>query len=161
MSIAETSFEQAVKEFKEFLAANKLPTDILWIFTEDVFSRNVNYFGKDLWVKLPLSDENEKLAEKHYKMGQKKNLGICLTAFALCEDKICCHLMIPKNDLDSQYMLMSKKYIKFSFTIDMPVAKAVRDSFRWKLFKLLPFKYKQGNYSEHMQSKRDLQFSSF
>jgi hypothetical protein len=98
------------------------------------------------------------LAEKQYKIGQKKDLGICLTAFALCENKICCHLMIPKDDLDSQYMFMSQEYAKFTYTIDMPVAKAVRSSFRWKLFGVLPFKYKQGNYSEHLQSKKNLQF---
>lgn len=159
MKIAETTFSQAVEEFKKNLEHDKLPTDILWVFKEDVYSRNVNYFGKDLWIKLPLLKENEKLTEKQFSIGQEKNLGICLTAFALCENKICCHLMIPNNDLESQYMLMSLEYVKFTYTIDMPTAKAVRSFFRWTFFKLLPFRYKQGNYSEHLQSKKDLQFS--
>ena len=161
MIIAETSFSQAVDEFQNFLGNNDLPTEILWVYKEDVYSQNVNYIGNELWIKLPLSDKNENLTAKQYKIGQAKNLGICLTAFAKCEDKICCHLMITNDDLDSQYMLMSNKFVKYAYTNDMPIAKAVRNSFRWKLFKLLPLKYKEGNYSEHLQSKKNLQFFDF
>ena len=157
MIFAETSFARAVADFKEFAAENNLPTDILWIFLEDIYCRNVNYFGKELWIKLPLPDENERLAETLYKIGQQKNLGICLHAFAVCEDKLCCQLIIPKDELDSQYLFMGED-VKFTYLIDMPVAQAVKNPFRWKMFSLLPFKYRQGNYSTHLQSKRNLQF---
>lgn len=72
MLIAETSFSQAVKEFKNFLADNDLPTDSLWVFREDVISRNTKFYETDFWIKLPLSSENEGLAERHYEIGRKK-----------------------------------------------------------------------------------------
>lgn len=89
MIISETSFAQAVEEFKKFLAENNLPTEILWIFLEDTFSRNIKFHETHFWLKLPLPEENENLAEKQFKFGQQKNLGICISAFALCEDKVC------------------------------------------------------------------------
>jgi hypothetical protein len=158
MIISETSFAQAVNEFKEFLKENNLPTKILWIFTEDVFSRNIENHETDFWVKLPLSKENEKFAEKHYKIGQQKNLGICISAFALCENKVCCNLVIPRDLEDSEFLFMSPKYLKFSSVTEMPIAQVVKSSFRWTIFKLLPFNYKQGNFLVYLQSKKDLQF---
>jgi hypothetical protein len=159
MIISETSFTQAVAGFKEFLKENNLPTEILWLFSEDVFSRNVKYYEKEFWVKPPLPEENETLAEIHYKIGQQKNLGIGLSAFALCEDKICCSFIIPKDEEDSEYLFMSPKYLKLSFVIDMPTAIAVKNPFRWFLFKLFPFKFKQGIFLAYLESRRNLQFS--
>jgi hypothetical protein len=158
MIISETSFVQAVNKFKEFLKENNLPPEILWIFSEDVFSRNVETHETDFWLKLPLSEENEKFVEKHYKIGQQKNLGVGISAFALCEDKICCSLIIPKDAEDSEYLFMSPQYLKFSFVNEMPIAQVVRSSFRWTIFNFLPFKYKQGNFLAYLQSKKDLQF---
>jgi hypothetical protein len=160
MGIAETTFAEAVKEFKEFLAKNNQPTEILWVFLEDTFARNTNHFEKHFWLKLPLHEENEKLAEKCYRIGQQRNLGICITAFALCEGKVCCAVVIPKDEEDSEYMLVSPEHLKFTFAADMPIAEAVTSALRWKLFSLLPFKYRQGNASGYLPSKKNLQFSA-
>jgi hypothetical protein len=158
MIISETSFAEAVEGFKEFLGGNGLPTEILWVFSEDVFSRNVKFSEREFWLKLPLPEENEKLAERHYKTGQQKNLGVGILAFALCENKICCNLVVSRDAEDSEYLFMSPKYLKFSFINDLPIAKAVRNSFRWTIFKLLPFKYRKGNFPDYLESKRNLQF---
>lgn len=136
-----------------------MPEEILWVFSEDVFSRNTKFDEMDFWLKLPISSENEKFAAKHYRIAQQKNLGVALSAFALCEEKVCCSLIVPKDREDSEYLLMSPKYIKFSFIVDMPVAKTVRNPIRWRIFKLLPFKYKHGNFLGYLESKKNLQFS--
>ena len=159
MLIAETSFTQAEKEHKKFLAENNLPTEILWVFVEDTFSRNTELYETHFWVKLPLPDENKSLVERQYEIGRQKNLGICLSAFAICEDKICCALIIPKDKEDSELLLMSPEYLKFSCVTEMPIAQAVKNPFRWNIFKFLPFKYKQGNFLVYLQSKKDLKFS--
>jgi len=159
MSIAETSFADAVKEFKEFLAKNNQPTEILWVFLEDTFARNTNYLENHFWLKLPLPEENEKLAEETYRIGQQKNLGICLMALALCEGKVCCAVIAPKDEETSEHLLMSPEHLKLGYVMDMPVAKVVKSAFRWKLFRLLPFKYKQRRFSGNLPSKKDLQFS--
>ncbi|HEX8370100.1 MAG TPA: hypothetical protein VF604_16250 [Pyrinomonadaceae bacterium] len=160
MIIAETSFNEATKEFKKFLAENNLPSEILWVFLEDTFSRKTKFYEKHFWLKLPLAEENEKLAEKLYRAGQQRKFGICLSAFALCEGKVCCAVVIPKDKEDSEYLFMSPEHLKLSCVNDMPAAQAVRSAFRWKLFRLFPFKYKQGNFLVYLQSKKDLQFSA-
>ena len=161
MIIAETTFTEAEKEFKRFLAENNLPIEILWLFIEDTFSRNTKFHETRFWLKLPLPEENKILVEKQYQIGQKKHLGICLSAFALCENKICCALVIPKDQVDSEILFMSPEYLKFSFVNDMPKAEVVKNSLRWNIFKFLPFRYKQGNFLVYLQSKKDLQFSDF
>ena len=158
MIISETSFAQAVEEFKKFLAENNLPTEILWVFLEDTFSRNIKSHETHFWLKLPLPEENKKLAERQFKIGQQTNLGMSIYAFALCENKVCCHIVIPRDKEDSEYLFMSPIYLMLSFATDMPIAKEVRSSVQWKIFSLLPFKYRQGNFCVYLQSKRDLQF---
>lgn len=154
--IAEVSFEQAVENFKKFLARNNLSTDILWIFVEDTYSRNNEFHETNFWLKLPIPEDNEKAAKAYYTIGQQKEFGVCISAFALCENKICCSLIIPKDEEDSGYLLMSPKYLKFTFLKDLPVANLVRSNFRWSLFSLLPFKYKKGCFLDYLQSKRHL-----
>lgn len=156
MIIAETSFTQATQEFERFLADNNLPTEILWVFLEDSFSRNTDLHETHFWLKLPLPEENEKFAETHYKIGQQKNLGICISAFALCEDKVCCSLVIPKDKEDSEILFMSPKYLKFSITEDLPKAQPVKNPFQWKLFNFLPFMYKMGCFMVYIESKKNL-----
>lgn len=158
MIISETSFEQAVEEFKMFLAENNLSTELLWIFVEDTFSRNTKFYETHFWLKLPLPDENEKLAKRQYEIGKQRNLGMGLSAFAICKDKICCALIIPIDKEDSEILLMSSKYLKFSFINDMPTAEVIKGSFQWNLLRFLPFKYKKGNFLVYLQSKKDLQF---
>lgn len=156
MLISETSFSQAVQRFREFLAENKLPTEINWLFCEDVFSRNTDLFETDFWLKLPIPSENKRLTENQYNIGQKKGFGIGLVAFAVCEGKSCCSLLIPKDEEDSEFLFMSPKYLKFSFLQEMPTVRIVKNSLHWKIFKLMPFKFKRGNFYVYLESKKDL-----
>ncbi|MEO6589548.1 MAG: hypothetical protein ABIP06_09605 [Pyrinomonadaceae bacterium] len=160
MIIAENSFSQAVEKFQDFLAENNLPTEILWVFKEDVFCKNTEIYETTFCLKLPLSRENIILIEKQFEIGRQKKLGMCLSAFALCEDKICCHIVIPSDEEDSELLRMSPEYLKFSYVKDMTVAKVINSNLKWAFFKIFPFKYKQGNFLVYLQSKKDLQFSN-
>lgn len=159
MIIAQTSFTEAEKEFKNFLADNNLPSDILWVFREDTISRNRELYERQFWLKPPSPEENRKIAEKYYEIGQQRSLGICLSAFAICGDKIGCCIILPKDKEDSEYLLMSSTHLKLSFTIDMPTAQIIKSYFSRQFFKMLRFKYKQGCYVDYLPSKY-LQFSS-
>ena len=156
MIIAETSFAQAALKFKEFLAENNLPTKILWVFTEDTFSRNNGLYETHFWIKLPLPKENKKIAEKYYKDAQQKRLGICISAFALCENSVCCSLVIPKDEQDSEYLFLSPEFLKFTFLKDLPKAQPVKSLIQWKLFNLLSFKFRKGCFMDYVQSRKVL-----
>lgn len=147
------SFQQATQDFKKFLAENNLPTDIVWLFREDVFSTKSKNFHTDFWLKMPLISNNEKLTAKYYKKGQKLNLGICLTAFGICENKVCCCVIIPKDKDDSEFLFFSPEQLKFSFVKDLPNVKTINNFFIWQMFKLLTFRYKQGCYVDNLPPK--------
>ena len=161
MKIQETTFSQAKIEFQKFLSENDLPNDILWIFREDVFSLKSKNFLTDFWLKIPSKVENEKIVEKIYTMGQQRNLGICLSAFALFNDKICCCIILPKDKEDSEYLFLSPEFLKFSFVKDMPTPQLINSYLQWRIFKILTFRYKQGCSIDYLPSKRNLQFQIF
>ncbi len=149
--IAENSFADAVKKFQNFLAANDLPAELLWVFEEDAFSRAHDRADNFFWLKLPLLYENDDLAEKIYEQGRKKGFGIAIAAYAVCDGQVCCGLIISGNKTDD-------RHLKFSFTKEMPEAAPIKSAVKWKMFGLFPRKYKPGNFFAYLPSKKDLQF---
>ena len=157
MTLADTTFEETIRTFTAFLAENGMDTRILWVFREDVYSRKTDLFKTAFWLKLPLPAENEELARRHFETGKKKGFGLGLTAFASCEDGLCCSFVIPADDEDAQYMLMGPQHLKYSYvSVDMPIAKVVRDKFFWNLLGILRFWFRHGNHFVYLASKSEL-----
>lgn len=157
MTLADTSFEDAKKIFTVFLADNGMDARILWVFREDVYSRRTDKFETDFWLKLPLPSENEKLAKHHFEFGKRKGFGLALTAFASCDEGLCCSFVVPTDDEDAQYMLMGPQHLKYSFVSrDMPAAKVVCSKLLWKLFRFLPWWFQSGNHFVYLESKSEL-----
>lgn len=153
MKIRETSFLKARAGFQDFLANNALPTKLVWIFREDVFTLKSKKFSTDFWLKSPPIRQNEVIAERIYEVGQKRSLGICLSAFATYESTVCCCIILPKTEEDSEFLFMSPGELKFSFVSEMPKAKVTKSFLKWQSFKFLPLRYKQGCYVEYLPSK--------
>ena len=153
MKIQETSFSQAKTGFQKILSENKLPTDILWLFREDIFSLKSKKFYRDFWLKIPSGIENEHIAEKLYKIGQQRNFGVCLSAFAISEDKVCCCVILPKDKEDSEFLFMSPDYLKFSIVEDLPSPQIINKFLQWQVFNILSYKYRQGCYVDYLPSK--------
>ena len=157
MTLADTGFEEAGKEFKTFLATNRMDTRILWVFKEDIYSRKTDTFRTDFWLKLPLPNRNSELAKFHFEIGKQRGFGLGLTAFASCEEGLCCSFVVPADTEDGQYMLMNPEHLKYSFiSRDMPVAKVVHSNLLWRLFSLLPFLFSSGNHFVYLTSRADL-----
>lgn len=115
MTLGDTTFEDAVRAFIAFLADNGMDKPILWVFTEDVYSRKTDKFETDFWLKLPLPADNEKFARRHFELGKRKGFGLALTAFASCDEGLCCSFVVPTDDEDAQYMLMGPEHLKLFF----------------------------------------------
>ena len=62
-SVVETSFDEALDDFKEFLLSQKISTDLIWIFSEDVIFQN-----EHIYIKAPISNKNEALAKDCYEL---------------------------------------------------------------------------------------------
>ena len=52
-SVSEISFAEATKSFEEFLSGQGLPSDLYWVFQEDVVFR-----GKSIFIRSPSLSEN-------------------------------------------------------------------------------------------------------
>src|SRR5256885_6286733 len=108
-SVADTSFDEALDSFREFLSGQGLSTDLVWVFREDVIFQRERTF-----IKTPVPVENETRARACYELGQKRDFGINLQAFCLLESRPCCYILLPEDDLDAQYLLMSNISLKLS-----------------------------------------------
>lgn len=95
------SFDEAKQFFQNFLSEQGLSSDLLWIFGEDIIC-----LSKRLLIKVPLPAENESFAEVCYNVGRERDFGICLHAFCLLDERPCCYVWLPEDDLDAQYSLM-------------------------------------------------------
>jgi hypothetical protein len=130
---------------------------ILWVFKEDVYCRNSATFKTDFWLKLPIPQANESIARSHFELAKAKNLGLALTAFATCEDGLCCSFVVPVDREDAQMLQMNPEYLRYSFvTVNMPVAKVVRSRLLWSFLGMLPWLYRPGNHFVYLESKTAL-----
>ena len=154
-SVEKTTWNEAFKTFRNFLDENGESFPILWVFKEDVFSPKTKDFTTQFWVRLPIPLENEKYVEASYQRAQKKGVGVGFSAFARCDQGLCCSVIIPADEEDAQYMLMSPAYVKYSLVQDMPHGIPIRNRLRWWLFSLFSFVYEKGNYLVYLRSKRE------
>jgi hypothetical protein len=155
-TLAETSFDDAVAFFRNFLNEQGETAPILWVFKEDVFSRKAEVYETAFWIKLPIPPDNETFAGKAFALAQQRNVGAGLSALARCEEGLCCSFVIPVDEEDAQYLMMSPAGVRYNVVNDMPRAKGVRSWLRWNFFSLFPFFYKQGNFMVYLLSKKEL-----
>jgi len=157
MTLSDTTFEEATNEFVAFLNANALTGPILWVFEEDTLSRKKDTYTANFWLKLPLPDENQKFAEKHFNLGKGRGFGLSLTAFACCDEGLCCSFAVPIDTEDAQYMLMGPEHLKYAFVSrDMPVAKVIRSGLFWRILGSFRRYFKPGCHFVYLAKKADL-----
>jgi hypothetical protein len=157
MTLKETSFEDAKREFVAFLTDNGLAERILWVFKEDTLSLKTDTYQTGFWLKLPLPDDNEKFAEKYFELGKARGFGVGLVAFASCSEGLCCSFIVPTDQEDAEYFLMSPEHLKYSFVSrDMPVAKVFRNGLVWRILAWFPRFFKPGCHFVYLTTRTDL-----
>jgi hypothetical protein len=135
------NFLESKQDFQRFLSEQGLSSEVLWIFREDLVC-----LPKRFLVKVPLPKNNETLAETFFNIGRERNFGICLHAFCLLNEKVCCYIQLPDDDLESQYSLMSNERVKFSVRTNLINARPVTNFFRWQFYRLVE-KFSDTRYS--------------
>jgi len=123
VTIAETSFDQAKACFNEFLSREGVSNDLLWLFREDVV-----FQGDNILIRTPVPRENDQLAENCYELGRQRNFGVALHGFCLFQSYLCCYLILPEDDLDAQYLLMSSVGVKYSVVSNPRKARSIKRS---------------------------------
>jgi hypothetical protein len=150
-SVAETSFEEARAYFKDSLSNNGVPSDLLWVFREDVI-----FLYDRIYIRTPVPTENESLARACYELGQKREFGINLLGFCLLDSRLCSYIAIPQDDLDAQAMLMSKEGVKYSWRTELREAQAISNSLKWRIRAWQSSRARFSRFDNHVPSKRSL-----
>jgi hypothetical protein len=150
-SVADTSFDEALDSLREFLSGQGLSTHLIWVFREDVI-----FQGERIFIKTPWPAENEARARACYELGQKRGFGVNLKAFCLLESRPCCYILLPEDDLDAQYLLMSNISLKLSVWTNLRNAESISNPVKWLALKLMNPKSQFSGFDDHIPSKRSL-----
>jgi hypothetical protein len=123
-------FADALTQFRRFLGENGHPSDLFWVFRDDVWKRSAT----DVWVKYPSSRENITLAAKVFAEGRERGL-VDIHAVAVAADKVAVTIWFPKyahEEVQSWNLGM-----KLSLSQPLPRAKTI-GALRWSLLGFLP-----------------------
>jgi hypothetical protein len=86
---------------------------------------------------------NEDLAKERYNIGLRRNLGICLLAFALLDSRPCCYIELPVDQDEAESMMFSETSLKCSIRDPLRMADSVSNALVWRLLKM-----SYGNFKE-------------
>ena len=86
-------FAEALTEFRRFLGENGHPSDLFWVFRDDVWKLSPT----EVWIKYPSSQKNISLAEKVFAEGRAKGL-VDIHAVAVGAGKVAATVWFPKYE---------------------------------------------------------------
>ena len=123
-------FTEALTEFRHFLGENGYPSDLFWVFREDVWKLS----PPEVWVKYPPSRLNDSLAEKVFAEGREKGL-VDIHAVALAGGQVAATVWFPKYEHEEVQGWNGG--MKLSISQPLLRAKTV-GAVRWSLLRFLP-----------------------
>ena len=112
---------EATERFVQFLPKAGYPNHVRWIFRDDVVIDSHNR----LWTRSN-ADARIHEAERLYEEGLRRNIGIALHALCVAGGETLAIVIVPSDDLDSQYRLMSPGRLKLSALTSIARALTVR-----------------------------------
>lgn len=124
-----SNFENALKAFRWFLAEQGHPTNIFWVFRDDIWQRPAS-----LELRFPSLKKNLVLAQKVFDEGTRKGL-VSVHAIATAGDMVAASVWFPK--FDGEEVQGWHRGLKFSIAEPLPVANLV-GPLRWSFFRLKP-----------------------
>lgn len=135
------SFHQATEALRGFLLKEKKPAKLCWIFREDVFQHKRRVF-----LRWPLPEENQSLAEEVYEAGRNKGLGLAPDVFRFDRRRAFCYVLVPEEEYDAGAMMM--KALKLSYPTDRKAVIKVMSEWLWPLVKRLFFKQTEWDWTD-------------
>ena len=126
------AFPDAMRQCRDFLTGQNLPSDLLWVFREDVAWRK-----RRIFVRQPLPAENERLVESLYESGRRRDLGIRLEVLCLLGSRPCCYVWLPKDQTDAEYALLLMSKFIISVPTDLRNAESVKNPLVWQWHKMV------------------------
>ena len=95
-------FDEACRQFHEFLTGQGITGELAWVFRGDVSSHQ-----RTLSVRLPLSADNTSRARDRYELGRQRGLGVWLQVFGRLGERPLCYVWLPADAEDASYAMLS------------------------------------------------------
>jgi hypothetical protein len=125
----ERSFEDTVASFQNFLKESGHPSNLIWVFRDDIWQR-----PETVLVKYPTSPANKLLAQKVFNEGCVKGL-ISINAIAATDDEVAATVWFPK--FTGEEVQGWDGGIKLSIDDPLPRATFIKPT-RWLFMQFLP-----------------------
>jgi hypothetical protein len=123
-------FDEAIKQFQEFIARQQIVTDLLWVFREDLSS-----YKQRILIKQPLPEANLTMVKSLYECGRQQGLGVRLDMLCLLDAKPCCYVWVPKDiDEAGRHLLLLSKFI-MSIPEKLLSARSIGNPLSWAWYK--------------------------
>ena len=119
------TLQEAIKQFREFLAKEGHSKKPLWICREDITWHNFKFF-----IKQPLPEGNALLVEKLYELGCEAGLGVSLDVFCLLDSHPCCYIWEPENKREAELAMVAG--LKLTVPLNPILAKGVKKWLFWR-----------------------------
>ena len=123
-------FAGALAQFRRFLGENGHPSDLFWVFRDDVWKLSPT----EVWVKYPSSPQNIRLAEKVFAEGREKGL-VEIHAVAVAAGHLAATVWFPKYA--NEDVQGWNRGMKLSISQPLPRAKTI-GALRWSLLRFRP-----------------------
>jgi hypothetical protein len=123
-------FAEALLRFRRFLAENGHPTDLLWIFREDLYPWSLT----QVLVRYPPAPENGHLAQKVFAEARQRGL-VEIKAVAVANNKVAATIWFPMHPNEEvQGWERGMKLV-----ILQPILRArLVGGWQWRLLRFLP-----------------------
>jgi hypothetical protein len=95
------SFSEAQILLRKFLLEQQKPSEIDWIFREDLV-RFRRFFG----IKTPLPGLNERFVERLFDLARTRGNGVELSVFCFCSRRAFIYVYVPENAEDAKDRMM-------------------------------------------------------
>jgi len=123
-------FEDALSSFRQLLTDHGHPSEIVWVFREDLWKRSAT----EVFVRIPSQPRSLALARKVFNEGRRKGL-VDLHAVAVADNTVATTVWFPRTEGDK----IQGWNRGITLTVSEPLLRAKTFGlFRWWLFSFLP-----------------------
>jgi hypothetical protein len=119
-------FEEAIKQFQNFIEEQGGSPDLLWVFREDC-----GWWKRRLFVRMSPRLRDADQFRARYERGVARGLGVQFIVLCSLAGSSCCFLWTPRDEMDAEYAMIAG--LKLSVPMAPERAYAIRNPLLWRI----------------------------
>jgi len=120
-------FDEGLATFLRVIRDQGVSTDLLWVFRKDITTCR-----HDVWIRLPVSTDNIKRAQRDYEEGRRRGYGVGLEVLCLIRGRSACTVRLSGYRTAGKPLYGAMKGPLYVSVPTTPVeARPVRSTWTW------------------------------